>query len=197
MSLSHLTLCLSFSILKMRIILLIHIPLSLLCYSTFLWILIPCFPGGSVVKNPPATSADLGSNPDLGRSPGGGHGNPLHCFCLENPMDRGSWQATVHSVAKSDTTEATWHTRYLKFYFLYKSNASSPKEDKNEWKSFSAIRVFVISLYPFFFKFDAFWEFNKRGTLDINSNCCNMINAIVVKQGDKWYNILKYYAWNF
>ena len=61
-----------------------------------------------------------------------------------------------HSVAKSNTTEATWHTRYLKFYFLYKSNASSPKEDKNEWKSFSAIRVFVISLYPFFFKFDAF-----------------------------------------
>ena len=39
----------------------------------------------------------------LGRSPGGGHGNPLQYSCLENPMDRGAWQATVHGVAKSQT----------------------------------------------------------------------------------------------
>ena len=43
----------------------------------------------------------------LGRSPGGGHGNPLQYSCLENPMDRGAWQATVHRVAESDMTEAT------------------------------------------------------------------------------------------
>jgi len=44
-----------------------------------------------------------GSVPGLGRSPGGGHGNPLQYSCLENPMDRGAWQATVHEVTKSWT----------------------------------------------------------------------------------------------
>ena len=46
---------------------------------------------------------DLGSIPGLGRSPGGGHGNPLQYSCLEKPMDRGVWQARVHGVAKSQT----------------------------------------------------------------------------------------------
>ena len=63
------------------------------------------FPGGSVVKNPPVDAGDAGSIPGLGRSPGGGHGNPLQYSCLENPMDRGAWWATAHGVAKeSDTT---------------------------------------------------------------------------------------------
>ena len=47
----------------------------------------------------------MGLIPGLGRSPGGGHGNPLQCSCLENPMDKGTWQATAHWVAESDTTE--------------------------------------------------------------------------------------------
>ena len=46
---------------------------------------------------------DVGLFPGMGRSPGGRHGNPLQYSCLENPMDRGAWQATVHSVAKSQT----------------------------------------------------------------------------------------------
>ena len=46
---------------------------------------------------------DVGSIPGLGRSPGGGKGNPLQYPCLENPMDRGAWQATVHGVAEADT----------------------------------------------------------------------------------------------
>ena len=61
------------------------------------------FPDGSVVKNPPANSEDLGSNPGFGKSPGRGNGNPLQCPCLENAMDRGTWQATVHSVTKIQT----------------------------------------------------------------------------------------------
>ena len=59
-----------------------------------------------VVKNPPANAGDVrdvSSIPGLGRSPGGGHGNPLQYSCLENPMDRGAWWATVHGVAKSLT----------------------------------------------------------------------------------------------
>ena len=59
-----------------------------------------------VVKNPPASAGDardMDLIPGSGRSPGGGHGNPLQYSCLENPMDRGAWQATVHGVAKSQT----------------------------------------------------------------------------------------------
>ena len=61
------------------------------------------FPGGSVVKNPPANAGDVGSIPGWGGSPGGGHGNPLWYSCLGNPMDRRAWRATVHGVAKSWT----------------------------------------------------------------------------------------------
>ena len=59
-----------------------------------------------VVKNLPDKAEDLrdaGSVPGLGRYPGGAHGNPLQCSCLENPMDRGAWQVTVHKVAKGQT----------------------------------------------------------------------------------------------
>ena len=51
---------------------------------------------------------DEGSVPGWGRSPGGGHSNPLQYSCLENPMGRGAWWATVYRVAESDMTEMTW-----------------------------------------------------------------------------------------
>ena len=63
-----------------------------------------------MVKNLSANAGDIrdsGSIPGLGRSPGGGHGNPLEYSCLENPMDRGAWQAIVHRVTESDMTEVT------------------------------------------------------------------------------------------
>ena len=59
-----------------------------------------------MVKNLPANAGDIrdtGLIPESGRSPGVGHGNPLQYSCLENPMDRGAWWATVHRVAKSQT----------------------------------------------------------------------------------------------
>ena len=59
------------------------------------------FPDGSLVKNPLANAGDTSLIPGLGRSPGAGNGNPLQCSCLENPMDRGAWWATVHRVKKS------------------------------------------------------------------------------------------------
>ena len=52
---------------------------------------------------------DLGSIPGLGRSPGEGNGNPLQYSCLENSMDRGAWQATVHGVAKCQTRVSNFH----------------------------------------------------------------------------------------
>ena len=59
-----------------------------------------------MVKNTPTKAGDTrdtGSIPGLGRSPGGGHGNPLQYSGLENPMDRGAWRATVHRITKSWT----------------------------------------------------------------------------------------------
>ena len=58
------------------------------------------FPCSSVGKESACNAEDPGSIPGSGRSPGEGNGNPLQYSCLENPMDRGAWQATVHGVAR-------------------------------------------------------------------------------------------------
>ena len=86
-------------------------------------------PRWHVVKNPPAkagdTLRDAGSVPGSGRSPEGGHGNPLQYSCLENPMDRGAWRATVHrtvdsdTTKESDTTEATEHAQSSSLFLLF------------------------------------------------------------------------------
>ena len=60
-------------------------------------------PGGSDGKKSACSAGDLGSVPGLGRSPEEGNGNPLQYSCLENPMDGGTWQTTVHGVTKSQT----------------------------------------------------------------------------------------------
>ena len=75
-----------------------HLTLSLLLFMGF--------PGGTSGKEPACQCRRherLGFDPGSGRSPGGGHGNPLHCSCLDNPMDGGTWRATVHGVTKSWT----------------------------------------------------------------------------------------------
>ena len=69
-----------------------------------------------LVKNPSANAGDtrdVGSIPVLGRSSEGGHGNPLQYSCLENPMDRGAWQAIVQEATKSDVTDHT-HDMHMK-----------------------------------------------------------------------------------
>ena len=79
-----------------------------------------------VVKNPPASGGDIrdtGSIPELGRSPGGGHGNPLQYSCLENALDRGAWQATVHRVTHSRVRLKWWGTaQRILLFFLHKWN---------------------------------------------------------------------------
>ena len=72
------------------------------------------FPGGSVVKNPPANAGEVGLIPGMGRSSGVGNGNPFQYSCLENPMSRGAWRATVHAVAKSQMQfEVTEHAHII------------------------------------------------------------------------------------
>ena len=61
------------------------------------------FPGGLGGKESACNVGDLGLIPGLERSPGEGNGNPLQYSCLENPMDRGAWRATVHGVTESQT----------------------------------------------------------------------------------------------
>ena len=81
--------------------------------------------GGSVVKSLPANAGDvrdMGSIPGSGRSPGGGHSNPLQYSCLEYSMDRGALQATVHTVIKSNTTEAIEHAHMPCSSTAYTSN---------------------------------------------------------------------------
>ena len=90
------------------------------------------------VKNPPANAGDIsdaGLIPGLGRSPGGGKGNPLQYSCLQNPTDRGAWQATVHRVTKSQTRLSRFHFLYIYIYiwffffitFLGNSNTKSSR----------------------------------------------------------------------
>ena len=71
-----------------------------------------------VVNNPPANAGDIwdmGSIPESGRSLGGGHGNPFQYSCLENPMDRGAWWATVHKGLK----ESDMHWRQIIYHLSY------------------------------------------------------------------------------
>ena len=89
-----------------------------------------------VTKNPLPNSGDerdVGSIPGWGRYPRGGHGNPLQYSCLENPLNRGAWQATIHRFAESDMTEATEHALQVTgkqspsqgLRFIYKFSCSS------------------------------------------------------------------------
>ena len=64
-------------------------------------------------KESTCNAEDNGLIPGSGRSPGGVHGNPLQYFCLENSMDRGAWQAIVHRVTESYTTESTEHSAHI------------------------------------------------------------------------------------
>ena len=72
------------------------------------------FPDGSEGKDSAYNAGDPGSIPGSGSSPGEGNGNPLQYSCLENPMGRGAWWATVHGVAKSQTKLSYFHFTNLK-----------------------------------------------------------------------------------
>ena len=81
------------------------------------------FPSDSDCKESACNAGDLGSIPVLGRSPGGGHDNPLQYSCLGNPMDRGAWQATVPRVAKSQTRLSDYALSPSTVLWYFKANS--------------------------------------------------------------------------
>ena len=95
------------------------------------------FSGGASGKVPACQCRrllrDMGSTPGSGRSPGEGHGNPLQCSCLENPMDRGTWWATIHRVAKSQTQLKRLSTQRI--HKDRKSLEGNRKHSRKEWTS--------------------------------------------------------------
>ena len=93
------------------------------------------FFGGSDSKESACNSGDLGSIPELGRSPEKGNGYPLQYSCLENPIGRGAWRVTVHGVTKSDKTERLTHhtgvgwSQFSKAGVLIRRDAESHKRE--------------------------------------------------------------------
>ena len=100
------------------------------------------FPGDvSGIKNPPANTGDIrdaGSIPGLGRSPGGGHGNPLQYSCLENPM---AWQGIVHGVTKSQT-QPKWLSMHIYIEAEFLASYSNPGNMGTvQWMSRSWVQI--------------------------------------------------------
>ena len=102
-----------------------------------------------MVQNLPVSARyarSSGSIPRLGRSPGVGNGNPLQYSCLENPMDRGAWRATVHGASKSWTQLSDSHTHTLAFLILLSN-------EKHifpflSWPNYYFIKTFNLLLDP-------------------------------------------------
>ena len=84
------------------------------------------FPDGSDGTVSACNAGELSSVPKLGRSPGGVNGNPLQYSCLENPMDRGAWQATVHGITKSWTRLSDFHFTFIQRGFPSGTNGKEP-----------------------------------------------------------------------
>ena len=92
-------------------------PLCTSC-NLMLCVYASAFLGGSVAKEPACQCRRRGFNPGLGRSPGERNGNPLQYSCMENPMGRGAWQATIHGAPKSWTGLGDMHPSALHCLFL-------------------------------------------------------------------------------
>ena len=96
------------------------------------------FPGGSDGKASVYNEGDPGSIPGLGRSSGKGNGNPLQNYCLENPMDRGAWQATVHGVTKSRTRLSDVTNTNTKSQILLSGSKYSISTPLSSWEEYSS-----------------------------------------------------------
>ena len=100
-------------------------------WHRFRWVFKVGFPGGSDSKESICNSKDWGSMPGLGWSPGEGNGNLLQYSCLENPMDRGAWQATVRGVAKSGAKLSGYR---FHFHLRWRSKVMRCKTNTVTWR---------------------------------------------------------------
>ena len=111
-----------------------------------------CFPGGSDGKESAYNAGDLGSIPGLGRAPEEGNGNPPQYSCLENSMDRGTWQATLHGVAKCQVQLSTEHKHsfYIVLAFYHRKHQKQFHRDISQetYSEYHAC-VYVLSRYLF------------------------------------------------
>ena len=126
--------------------------------------------------------------PGLGRSPGEGHGDPLQYSCLENPMDRGAWWATVHRVAESDTTEATQHT-HTRFGY-YKSIKSLELWALKQGSFVNVLPFVCISFFFFLSQTNSGVSFRFDCHCLIQEACSNDIDGV------NFSAFLQYYTYN-
>ena len=100
---------------------------GVISFCLFVWLTggLPWWLSGLESACSAGDSGDTGSVPGLGRSPVGGNGNPLQHFCLENPMNRGAWWATVHRVAKSQTQLKRLSTHQQPFIWGFSGGSDS------------------------------------------------------------------------
>ena len=133
-----------------------------------------------MVKKLPANAVDVrevGSIPGSGRSPGGGHGNPLQYSCLENPMDRGAWRANVHSIGESDMTTIQ-HTHSVNHHkssycmSLYNCPSSPISVTTEACSLLVNINLFSVSMSLFCFHFVCLFLFFRFHILVKSHSIC-------------------------
>ena len=106
------------------------------------------FPGGSVVKNLPANAGDVILIPGSGRSPGEGNGKLLQYSCLENPMDRGAWGATVHGIARIGHDLVTKQQQTIMREFLFEPRVYPFKKVIGSVHGFMVNKAFLPTFLP-------------------------------------------------
>ena len=139
------------------------------------------FPSGSVVKNLPTNAGDRDSVPGSWRSHGGGNGHPLPCSCLKNPMDRGTWQAIVHGVVRSQTRLNTTHyvckllDKWIGKQAYWWVNAYVIKMKVCWWKNLIQIFVFL-QLQAW--ASDMMWTWKLDGSLNASKHIGNITENV-------------------
>ena len=110
------------------------------------------------------------SSPGLGRSPGGGHGNPLQCSCLENPMDRGGWGTTVHGIEKS----LTW-LKQLKHACTHKP-CDLDQNSRNKPKEFKLKNVHILNVHDHSMNL-YHWGLKQQGQINYHMNLSKLLRS--------------------